>query len=314
MKEQTFKKAIHFSLFMLVALGGHAQTTTVRASVDKTNILIGEQVNLVVEANIPENEPIGFFSPDSISHFEFIQKGKIDTTNTHKGTILKQLFRITSFDSGQWVIPSFNFPQAENLHTDSIIVNVGYLPMDTAKDYNDIREIIDVGGKPAEDWTWYYVGGGALLLLLIIYLLTRKKKKVVQAAAAAAAEKIIDPYQDAMSQLDEVEKQNLPARGETKQYYSRLTDIFRVYLERKKGIQSLQQTTDDLVRQLKTVKLPDEVYQALSQSLRLSDFVKFAKYIPTEADHRQVIESIRHAIRTIEPMSEGTAQSGINPS
>lgn len=302
MKQRRTNRAIHSLLFLLIAFLGNAQNKTiVRATVDKNSILIGEHINLILEANIPENDPIGFFNVDSITHFEFLLKGKIDTTNTNKGTVLKQLFRITSFDSGQFVIPSYRLPQSEDLKTDSIIINVGYMPMDTTKDYNDIKEIIDVEGKKKTDWTWYYVGGAALLVLILVYLLTRKKKKKKE--DAIAKEEIIDPYTDALRQLEELKKQDLPARDETKLYYSKLTDIFRVYVEKRKGIHSLQQTTDDLVRQLKGINLGKEQYDQLSQALRQSDFVKFAKYIPTETDNITVFDSIKKSIVTIEKLN-----------
>ena len=305
MKERRINKAIHSLLFLGIAFLGNAQEkTTVRASVDKSSILIGEHINLVLEADIPENDPIGFFAVDSITHFEFLQKGKIDTTNTNKGTILKQLFRITSFDSGQWVIPSYHMPQSEDLKTDSIIINVGYLPMDTTKDYNDIKEIIEVNAKKKMDWTWYYVGGGVLLVLLLIYLLTRKKKK--KPAQATEAQKIIDPYTEAIRQLEILQEENLLAKDETKLYYSRLTDIFRVYVEKRKNIHSLQQTTDDLVYQLKNIHLDKEQYDQLAGALRLVDFVKFAKYIPTDADHANVYDTIKKTIEQIERLNPVT--------
>ncbi len=142
MKERhlILNKAIPFLLFLFVVHICNAQTTVVRATVDRNNILIGEQINLVLEAEIPENEPISFFTVDSIDHFEFLQKGKIDTVNTSKGTELKQLFRLTSFDSGRWVIPAYSLAHSESLRTDSIVVNVGFLAMDTTKDYNDIKK------------------------------------------------------------------------------------------------------------------------------------------------------------------------------
>ena len=60
MKERRINKAIHSLLFLLIAILCNAQNkTTVRASVDKNNILIGEPVTLVIETDIPENEPFG---------------------------------------------------------------------------------------------------------------------------------------------------------------------------------------------------------------------------------------------------------------
>jgi LPXTG-motif cell wall-anchored protein len=309
MKKHRANKAAHLFLFLLIALMCNAQNkTSVHASVDKSSILIGEPINLVIEANIPENEPIGFFSIDSITHFEFLKRGKIDTVNTTKGTILKQLFRITSFDSGRWAIPAYHFPQGENLQTDSLIVNVGYLPMDTTKDYNDIKEIIETGKKEETDWTWYILGAATLLVLLIIYFLTKKKKKKI--IEAAAQEKIVDPYTEAMQHLEILQKENLPAKNETKLYYSRLTDIFRIYVEKRKNIQSLQQTTDDLVIQLKALHFDKERYDQLAQALRLGDFVKFAKYVPTEMDNENVFTTIKKTIQQIENLNPQPNSTG----
>ncbi len=306
MKERRINKAIHSLFFLLIAVVCNAQNkTTVRASVDKTTILIGEPINLVIETDIPENEPIGFFTIDSITHFEFLQKGKIDTSNTNKGTALKQLFRITSFDSGQWVIPSYHLPQSEDLKTDSIIINVGYMAMDTTKDYNDIREIIEINAEKEMDWTLYDIGGGALLVLLVICLLPRKKKK--RAVQAIQQEKIIDPYTEAIQQLEALQKGNLLEKGETKLYYSRLTDIFRVYVEKRKNIHSSKQTTDDLVAQLRGIHFAKEQYDQLANALRLVDFVKFAKYIPTDDDHVNVFATIKKTIERIESLNPVTS-------
>jgi hypothetical protein len=63
---------------------------------------------------------------------------------------------------------------------------------------------------------------------------------------------------------------------------------------------SLQKTTDDLVIQLKSLNLSKEQFDKLSQSLRLSDFVKFAKYIPGKEDDSNSFNEIRNAIITIE--------------
>lgn len=298
-------KTIPFFLFLFVVSFCNAQTTTVRASVDRNNILIGEQINLVLEADIPENEPISFFEVDSIEHFEFLLKGKIDTTNTSKGTELKQLFRLTSFDSGRWVIPAYSLAHSENLKTDSIVINVGFMAMDTTKDYNDIKEIIEIEAEKKQDWTWYYVGGGVLLLALLIYLLTRKKKK--KAVDEAAATQIADPYRDAMEGLEQLRQEDYPGKGDTKKYYTLLTDIFRTYVEKRKGIHSLQQTTDDLVVQLKNVDLHKDQYSQLSQVLRLSDFVKFAKYESTDADNKNVFDTIKKSIEEIERAIPATA-------
>ena len=125
-----------------------AGQTTVRIVADRTRILIGEPVKLTLEADIPENEPIRFFQPDSIPHFEILRRDKTDTVNTSKGTVLKGAIYITSFDSGRWVIPPILL--RDTIYTDSLTIDVGHTPFDVSKPYNDIKEIIDAEAKKEE--------------------------------------------------------------------------------------------------------------------------------------------------------------------
>jgi len=291
MSRNDFYKAISF-VFLLhaVILVAAQNKTAVKATVDKNRIFIGERIRLTLEADIPENEPIRFFIIDTIPHFE-LDRQRIDTSYTSEGTFLKQVISITSFDSGHWVIPALSL--GEKATTDTIPVDVVFSAMDTAQGYHDIKDIIDVipPEEKKEWWLWYAIGGGSLLIILLLIYLLRKKKPIVVEAAP-----VIDPYQEAMEQLDKLQREKL----DQKQYYSWLVDIFRLYVFRKKDIHSLQKTTDDLVVQLKGIQISKEQFEKLSQALRLSDFVKFAKYIPSADDNRDVFETIKKAIIEIE--------------
>ena len=130
-----------------------------------------------------------------------------------------------------------------------------------------------------------------MLGLILLYLQRKKKPQPVIVPKA-----VISPYEEAMKQLEQLQSDKPGA----KQYHSKLTDIFRLYIFRKKGILSLQKTTDDLIIQLKSLILTKEQFDKLSQSLRLSDFVKFAKYISTNEDDKLAFEEIKNAIITIE--------------
>lgn len=294
MNNKELYKIFFITIFLCAAISTEAQNIfTVNATVDKNRILIGEPVRLTVETNVPGNEEIRFFTIDSIPHFEFLQKGKIDTINTDNGTRLIQVITITSFDSGHWVIPSFAL--AESLKTDTIPVDVIFSPFNPEQPYHDIKDILEVKqATNKQKWWWYAAGAGIILALLIIYFLSRKKPKLIETPIA-----IINPYEEAMRQITAIEK-NKP---EAKQFYSSLTDIFRVYVYRKKGILSLQKTVDDLVLQLRSLKMNKENFDQLSQALRISDFVKFAKYIPNTEDDTMILNAVKKSIQEIEQIS-----------
>ena len=292
------KRTIYTAIIFLLITGfsryASAQSTvSIKASVDKSSILIGEHFILRLEANIPENEAIRFFDFDTIPHFEFLDRQKIDTTNTSTGTILTQVIHMTSFDSGHWVIPRFILD--ETLSTDSIPFDVGFsTPFDANQPYHDIKDVIDVQIKEEQQWWWYIAGGALLLLALLLWLVLRKKP-----VKAKAIEKPINAFEEAMAGIAKLEK-NKPA---AKEYYSEMVDIFRLYIARKKGISSLQKTTDDLVAQLKSVGMKKDNFQDLGRALQLSDFVKFAKYVPSPEDDRVSIETIKQSIKEIDQVN-----------
>jgi flagellar biosynthesis/type III secretory pathway M-ring protein FliF/YscJ len=182
-------------------------------------------------------------------------------------------------------------PADQPMHTDSITVDVGFSPFDPNQEYHDIKDVIDVQVKEKKEETWYwYAAASALLIAAIIYFLLRKKNKPVTRTP------VVDSYSEAKRELEKLQKENLPA----KPFYTKLIDIFRLYISRRKGIASLQKTTDDLVVQLQTLKLPAEEFNRLAQSLRLSDFVKFAKFEPAESDKSDSFKTIKDFIESME--------------
>ena len=285
-----FKKQILFlvSLFfvqLVIAQGG----ATIKASVDRNKILIGEPLQLTIEIYLSPGSVKNFILIDSIEHFEFIEKPVIDTTAGNGGLNIRGVYKITSFDSGHRVIPSFIL--SPGLKTDTIPVDVVFSDFDPNQAYHDIKDIIEVQPKKKKQWWWYAVAGALLLLLLVLFLLRKKKPLSVVIPKTA-----VNPYEEAMNQLEQLERDKPAA----KQYHSRLTDIFRLYVFRKNAILSLQKTTDDLVVQLRTLNLSKEQFDKLSQSLRLSDFVKFAKYTPSVDDDKNCFQEIKNSIRSIE--------------
>jgi LPXTG-motif cell wall-anchored protein len=285
-----FHRLIFSFLFLFTVQVTYAQGgTTIKATVDKSRILIGEPLQLTIEANLSAGSGISFVHIDTIEHFELWNKPVLDTTQTNGVTTIKGIYTISSFDSGHWVIPSFIlFPSVK---TDTIPVDVVFSEFDPNQDYHDIKDIIEVAPAKKKPWWWLVAGGALLLAALAVYLLRKKKP-----APVVLPEVEIDPYKEAMKQLDLLQAD----KPESKKYHTKLTDIFRLYIFRKKGILSLQKTTADLVLQLRDLPFGKEQFDKLSQALRLSDFVKFAKYVPTSEDDMTVFEVILNTIKIIE--------------
>lgn len=296
------KKFFLFSFSFFTIVSYSQNKVVIKASVDKNKIVIGERIRFDLEADFPLHEPMRFFAIDTIPHFEILEREKIDTIDNDEGIKLSQALILTSFDSGHWVIPPLELAGDKPMLTDSIPVDVGFSPFDPSQDYHDIKDVIDVkvGEEKKNHWYWY-IAASALIVAAMIYLLARRKKRPVASKGPP-----IDPFTQARQELEQLRKEGLSS----KLFYTALVDIFRVYVSRRRGIESLQKTTDDLVLQLRSLKLSEQDFNKLAQTLRMSDFVKFAKYEPDETDKQDSFNTIKHSIEAIQKQTIDSPSSG----
>ena len=279
-----------------------SQSNSVQTSVDKKDILIGEQLKVKVRTFYHLNSNGIIYSlliPDSIPHFDVIDNGKPDTISFKDNSkAVEQTITFTSFDSGRWAIPSLkvNVDTAKFLFTDSIPVNVSYSPPDSTNQLRDIKPVIEVN---VTNYLWYYIGGGILLLLVIAFfiMLYLKKKKLEPAAVPASK---LSPYAEAMQEFEKLKQYDLQKPADIKLYHIKGSDIFKRYLGRKQNKNFLNRTTGDLLIRLTENNFPKENISTLASALRCSDAVKFAKYLPLPIESEDCIAKIKDTINLIE--------------
>ena len=281
-----------------------AQLPTVKTTVDKNEILIGQQINYHVETSMPDNTyRLSWFSvPDSFGNFIAITKNKIDSNFSNGNLNFSQDIILTSFDSGRQVIPPLTLTAATldgdstfNLYTDSIAINVTYSPTDSIMPFHDIKNIIEVK-KTFPWWAWALVGLGIVVLIIWILFLLKffKKKKDIK-----IFESKLSPYDESMQLLNDLEKENLLQQNKFKEYHSRLTEIFKRYLSRKTNTYQLHLTTDELLIELNGFDLPKEQISTFANCLRMGNVVKFAKYIPPTFENEKCFSQTKEIITAI---------------
>lgn len=281
-----------------------AVAQTVKTFIDKQDILIGEQIKYKVVATAPA----GVFNvqwiniPDSLPHFELVDKSKIDTTADNGNTIYEQTLTLTSFDSGRWNTPAFtiNFTPVKNekavtAATDSFAVNVGYAAADSTNELRDIKPIMDV---TITSYLWYYIGGGAVLALIIAFFLWRYFKNRTKKPEIQFRGKL-SPYDEAMQELEKLKQAHLQQPEDIKQFHSKLAAVFKWYISRKQRFSIMNKTTGDVLVHLTDNNLPKEIITEAAIALRIGDAVKFAKYLPSAAESNDSIEKIKNTINYI---------------
>jgi hypothetical protein len=279
-------------LICLILFYYAASAQKVAALPDKYKILIGEQIQLQVFGDFPKGQNITWFTADTIDHFEIMQKSEVDTIdNDAAGTItVKQTLVITSWDSGKWEFPSLVMGSAV---TAPFTVEVGYSPMDPDQPYHDIKDILAVQKPKDSKWYWYFIFVVVLIALFMLFFPPEKKKIIDKTIFVPD----IGAYQKAMLELEQLESSAL---ADDKVYYTKLIQIFREYLHKRKNIQSFSKTTDDLGLQMKKLELDPAQYTYLLQVLRMSDLVKYAKFRSIPEDQKDAVKTIRNTIMSIE--------------
>ena len=273
----------NYLLYILLGIGFFAvaqKQPTVSVKVDTTNIRIGEQINYQITVDDAEN---GVIFPklqlDSLGKVEIVESFNIDTL---KNRLIKK-YKLTSFDSGRYVIPKqpiyiWNQPY----YTDSILIDVATVAVDTTK--QKMYPIKAIQGEPYtfEDFKSYlwWILGILLLVGLILYFVLRKKETEEEMIAK------IPPYELALTRLKALDEKQLWQQNKIKRYYVELTDIIRSYIERELNIPALESTTDELMETMtdfnasSSLNIPDDTVKKLQKLLQEADLVKFAKSKP----------------------------------
>lgn len=288
---------------------------SIKTSIDKNRILIGEQLQLKVVATLP---PQDFFIkwieiPDSLQHFDLVEKSKIDSTfSNQKLTGLSQTITFTSFDSGKWTIPSFNVDfnpsngdSAYNLYTDTFPVTVSY-QADSTNILRDIKAIREVKDETPL-WYWLAIAGGVLLLAAIIIWLYYyfKKKKMAKPVRPA-----VSAYQFALMEMDKLKQLNLSDSILIKKYHTRLSEILKGYLSSVQGPHFASSTTGEVLILLNQKSVDKTSMANIAEALLRSDAAKFAKYIPSAEESESSWKTIKQAIDFIEQLQHKIEESG----
>ena len=306
-KKTTILSGLNLLIFIFLASTIFSQVPTVQITPDKNDILIGEQVRLRVRTFYPLNSAQNSYAlllPDSIQHFELIDRGKPDTIIFKDNSrAVEQLIIYTSFDSGRWLFPALrvNIESGKsdtslNLFTVPFPVNVSYALPDSTNQLRDIKPVIEVR---VADYFWYYFAAGVLLFSVAILILFRHLQRKKN-APAKTFDSTLTPYEEAMQELEKLKQYDLQKATEIKLYYTRLSEVFRRYFGRKQHINLRHNTTGDLLIKLAANNFPQENIAVLATVLRCSDAVKFAKYLPTILESEECVMKMKETINLIE--------------
>jgi hypothetical protein len=158
----------------------------------------------------------------------------------------------------------------------------------------------------ARAW-WPFLLGG-VLLALAIWLVIRWYKKYKAAKAAKAPvpvvfERFDNPLLKLEKELRAIRESSALATGQFKEVYSRMGDAIRAYFEHVYRFPALEQTTGEVVRDLRRIVVDVRILDLTNKVLRAADMVKFAKFEPgMEAayQHLDIAVNLYNVLREVD--------------
>jgi hypothetical protein len=271
------------------------QKVKATASLDSTNILIGDQVKMFLRVDKPAGVKVEFpiITDSIISKIEVLSQSKIDTVKSDDKNIetLVQAFTITCFDSGSYYIPNYWFKYEtdgliDSTPSNSLMLKVYTLTIDTTKGPTDIKMPYDAPITLKE--VMPYMLGIILIGAIVFLILYSIKRKKQNKPLFSMPEKPKEPaHIIALRELDRIKAEKLWQKDKVKQYYSEITETIRIYIENRFDIPAMELTSDETISAFRYRRdlLNDKNFSNLSRMLMLADMVKFAKYSPLPDDN-----------------------------
>jgi hypothetical protein len=256
---------------------------TLNIEPERDTIIIGDQVTLKVSVVAPKNEIIIFpdFKEKLSEGIELIEAKDVDTIKSKDRDVnhLERKYLITSFDEGSYHFngfPVFKVTPSAKVDTlysnNEIVLTVKTVELE--KDFQPY-DVKDIKTYPSQWWLWtgIFTLASFLIIALVIFLINRKRSKTDKTVKLK-----INPYLWATSELENLKNANLAATR-TKEYYSRLTDIVREYIELQTNVSAMEKTSDEILSLLPdTIFNSEELLTNISDLFSIADLVKFAKY------------------------------------
>ena len=247
-------KRIYVLLLICCTLSLTKAQVSVTATIDSAAIFIGEQAHIQLKVTSADNYQVTFpVYPDKIlvPGIEVLKEEIISSeqsTNDKPSTVIKE-YTVTSFDTALYYIPPFQVKVKDKTYkSKNIALKVETVDIDTLHldKFFGPKDNAEVPFKWS-DWKGLLLMSLLLLLLLAVIIYIGNK-------LTSSKESAVD----------------------TKAYYTRLTDVLRLYIQRRYGFSAREMTSREIITQL-TQQVDDNSVAELRELFQTADLAKFAK-------------------------------------
>ncbi len=299
-------------LAMMLPHTGQGAQLSVKARLDSAQMLMGNMTMLHLEVVQGKDRPGGFpiFATPAQAGYvgvcgdsvELRTSIKRDTVDLGTGVIqINYSVPVQAFDSGTYRLPEFVYVSGAD-SAFSNRVNLKIVPMNVTADdpiagFAPVAEPEDKSIFDAvPDWIvdyWWIL----LIVLLAIGLFIWGMRRYRKEGTLLKKKPLPDPYEVALRRLEQLKSKKLWEQGMEREYFTELTEILRVYLESRFGINAMEMTSRQIMEALRERNDIKDKRDYVKEILKVADFVKFAKVRPLPADN---IAAYDNAVRFVE--------------
>ncbi|MHC4128804.1 MAG: hypothetical protein ACYS1E_07560 [Planctomycetota bacterium] len=258
-------------------------------------ITVGQRVALTLEVTAPEGVEVRMPRLEDTLGAFLVRAARTPPDIPEGGRRrFTHTYELDTFASGAVEIPAFSVGFTDRraeiggtgqavegeLATDPLTITVGSVLTGNEQptDFHDIRNPVDVpvASPLAARWPLgLAIVVVATAIAVIAIVIARRRRAAVPAP-------VVPPHEWAEARLERLAAEHLIEQGRFHEFYFRLTDIVRQYIERRFAIMAPERTTDEFLSETRrSAVLTDEHKDLLGGFLRAADMVKFARHRPT---------------------------------
>lgn len=287
--------------------------TSLKVSLDSAYLLMGKATPLHIEliTASPADGQLLVPKDTLCDKVEILKALEADTSGIHNGRIqIDQQLLLQSFDSGTYVLHPIRYVQGnETIASNRLVLKVMPVPVDSLTTIHDYADVQDVDRRFTDYLPDFLVDYGLWILALIIvlgagyYLYRRMSRKGVETKEKVI---VIPPYELAIQELDSLRSDKLCEQGREREFYTRLTDILRQYLQGRFGINAMEMTSTQIRHTIQANEETRLSKRNMDRVLEIADFVKFAKVRPLPDDNIMAFNSAMQFVEDTKPQPEVT--------
>jgi len=282
---------IQISTLLLVANEKLAQ---LKASVDNTNITVGDILQLNLEIKRPKAAGVAFptIGPQ-LKDWIVRDSVRSPSKENEPGWFSESLrLQLTIYKTGDFEIPLLEVEvvhsngEKQVLTSDPIKIKVQSVLSGDQEQLKGIKAQADI---PADYKPFLLLLAALGALALIIYRAIHffKNRKGIE---TFIPEETRSPEEIAREVIRALLARKLVQKGYLKEFYLELSEIVKRYLGLKLGVPSLERTTEEFSRDLRETAVSWEEFQLIKEFLMDCDLVKFAKYRPSEEEIDRIVQ------------------------